>query len=82
MKKRMNKKKDEGIGTSINNDIKSISYFLSILFCAFRACGVIDWHWFWIVFPIFVSWGLGIVALCFMGIIAMAALKEGKKDEK
>ena len=32
-------------GENFGKGLKSLCYFLTILFCALRACDVIDWPW-------------------------------------
>ena len=34
------------VGGALGSALKEICYFLTILFCALRACGVINWSWF------------------------------------
>ena len=63
------------IGEAIGATIKRICYFLTILFCALRACGIINWHCFWIMSPIFASWGIVILMLMLMGIIKIVETK-------
>ncbi len=74
----MSKKEKERISTSFSKTIKETLYFLAILFCAFRACGIINWNWFWIMSPIF-SWIIALVLFAVTGIIAFAAINNVKK---
>lgn len=72
----MSKKKKESIGASFGKAIKETCYFLTILFCALRACEIIDWNWFWIMSPIFFSWIIALILLAVAGIIAFIAIKD------
>ena len=74
----MNKKQSgaSGVGGAIGSALKDVCYFLTILFCALRACGVITWSWFWVMSPIFFSWVLALVCLGIVGLIAAIALKD------
>ena len=47
------------VGGALGSALKEICYFLTILFCALRACGVINWSWFWVMSPIFLLLGAG-----------------------
>lgn len=33
----------------------SIKYILTIVFCVLKICGVINWNWIWVFYPILVS---------------------------
>jgi len=41
---------------------------LTILFIALKLCGVIAWSWWWVLAPLWISWGL-ILILLVIGII-------------
>ena len=71
----------KSVGSIIGEAIREVCYFLAILFCVLRACDVINWGWFWIMFPIFASWAAGIILLAVAGIIAFAAIEEAKSCE-
>ena len=55
-------------------------YFLTMLFCALRACDVIDWPWFLVMSPIFISWIITIAALVIAGLLAVS-LVNGDGDK-
>lgn len=80
MMSRINKKKDQNVGNSLGNAIKEICYFLTILFCALRVCGVISWSWFWIMSPIFLSWIIGLVGIVIGCAIAFAVIEVDEDD--
>ena len=42
---------------------------LTILFIAFKLAKIIDWEWIWILSPLWISFGLGIIGLIIFGII-------------
>ena len=60
--------------------LKSLCYFLTILFCALRACDVIDWPWFLVMSPIFISWIITIAVLVIAGLLAVS-LVNGDGDK-
>lgn len=64
------------VGGALGSALKEICYLLTILFCALRACGVINWSWFWVMSPIFFSWVLTLVCFGIVGLIAAIALKD------
>lgn len=67
----MSKKQSDAssAGGIIGSALKEICYFLTILFCDLRACGVINWSWFWVMSPIFFSLALALVCLGIVGLI-------------
>ena len=67
------------IGDSLGKSISELCYFLAVLFCALRACDIISWKWYWIMSPIFISWGLGVLFLALAGVITMSLLKSKKE---
>lgn len=69
-------KKKESVGSYLGSSIKETCWFLTILFCALRACNIITWSWFWVMSPIFFSWALALVCLGVAGLIAIVALKD------
>ncbi len=52
-------KKKESVGSYLGSSIKETCWFLTILFCALRACDIITWSWFWVMSPIFFFLGVG-----------------------
>lgn len=67
-------------GENFGKGLKNLCYFLTILFCTLRACDVIDWPWFLVMSPIFISWIIGIVALVVAGLLAVS-LVNGDGDK-
>jgi len=41
---------------------------LAILFIALKLMGYIKWNWFWVLSPIWISFGL-VIILCFIALI-------------
>ena len=41
----------------------SFSGLLTILFIALKLCKVIDWSWVWVLSPLWIDLGLGIIAI-------------------
>ncbi len=68
--KNMKHKKEKSGGAELGSAVGSTGNFLTILFCALRACGIIHWSWFWIMSPIFFSWVLLVVLLVLAGVMA------------
>ena len=73
---KVDKKKEQSVGASLGKAVKETCYFLTILFCVLRACGITNWSWFWIMSPIFFSWVISFAALAIAGIIAFAAIED------
>ena len=67
-------------GESFGQGLKNICYFLTMLFCTLRACDVIDWPWFLVMSPIFISWIITIAALVIAGLLAVS-LVNGDGDK-
>lgn len=63
-------------GGVLGRALSKISDFLTILFCALRACGVIDWSWFWVMSPTFFSWVLVFVCFGIAGFIDTIAPRD------
>lgn len=72
----MKRKKENSIGAELGSSIKDTCNFLTILFCALRACGIIHWSWFWIMSPIFFSWVLTVILIIIAGLLSLALLDE------
>lgn len=74
----MSKKQNgaSGVGSAIGSTLKELCYLLTILFCTLRACGVINWSWFWIMSPIFLSWVLALVCFGIVGLVTVIASKD------
>lgn len=71
-------RKEKKSGAQFGKSLKELCYFLTILFCALRACNVIGWAWYWIMSPIFVSWVIGILLLAVAGCAFAALYKENE----
>ena len=53
--------------------------FLTLLFCALRACDVITWPWYAIMAPVFIAYGIAIVGLVIIGIVGLnGAIEDGR----
>ena len=46
---------------------------LTIAFIILKLCGVINWSWWWVLSPIIISTGLGLIILIIALIIAIIA---------
>lgn len=64
------------VGEAIGGALHETCYFLTVLFCSLRACGVINWSWFWVMSPIFFSWASALVVLGFVGVVAAKAFND------
>lgn len=42
---------------------------LTVLFIALKLCGVISWSWWWVLSPIWISFGLAFVILFIIGVV-------------
>lgn len=71
-----NKEEKQSSGTVIAKFIDNTTNFLTFLFCALRACGIIQWNWYWVISPIFIKWALTAALCAAFGLIAAVAIKE------
>lgn len=39
---------------------------LTIIFIVLKLCKVITWSWWWVLSPIWISWGLALVLILFL----------------
>lgn len=54
---------------------------LTIAFIVLKLCGVIDWSWWWVVSPIWISVALVVVVSFTIGLVAaLRAKKRGKHE--
>ena len=49
--------------------VGSFAKLLTVVFITLKLCGVINWSWWWVVSPIFISIGLAIVILLFATVL-------------
>lgn len=55
----------------MNNDTQRGMGFTSVLtliFIVLKLCKVITWSWWWVLSPIWISWGLALVLILFIWI--------------
>ena len=54
---------------------------LTIIFIVLKLTKVITWSWWWVLSPIWITWGVSIVTLFILGIVSIVlAIKENKKN--
>lgn len=73
------KNENESLGASIGKTIHDLSYFLTMLFCALRACDVITWKWYWVMSPLFAHEIIGIIGLIVVGAITFIIVTDKNK---
>ncbi|MDD5022197.1 MAG: hypothetical protein PHR82_08750 [Endomicrobiaceae bacterium] len=61
-------KEEKSKASSLGKGIKELCLYISLVFCALRATGVIEWNWFWILSPIIISNAFAILILAAAGI--------------
>jgi hypothetical protein len=42
---------------------------LTLIFVVLKLVGVIGWSWWWVLSPLWISFGLGLVILFFVGLV-------------
>jgi len=47
----------------------SFATLLTVVFITLKLCGVINWSWWWVVSPIFISIGLALFILLFATVL-------------
>ena len=68
-KKIMQKKNIMWRRTKMKNDTRCGMGFTSVLtliFIVLKLCKVITWSWWWVLSPIWISWGLALVLILFI----------------
>lgn len=53
--------------------------FLTLIFIVLKLIGVIDWSWVQVFIPVYISIGIYLIWLLFMGTIASISFKVTKK---
>ena len=61
-------KREISVSVSIGG---SFSSFLAIAFIVLKLCHVIEWSWLWVLSPIWITFGIGIL-LIIIGLIVFA----------
>lgn len=55
----------------MNNDTQrgmGLTSVLTIIFIVLKLCKVITWSWWWVLSPIWISWGIDLVVILFIWI--------------
>jgi len=50
----------------------SLAWVLFIVFLILKLTHVINWSWWWVTSPLWISFGIGIVVLVILGLVALA----------
>ena len=75
--------------TNATNGGLGLSTVLFLIFLVLKLCNVIDWSWWWVTSPLWISSGL--IVLLFIGVYIYYSIEEvrmnpkpkrGKKDDK
>lgn len=58
------------------NTTSSVSYtgVLTLIFVVLKLCNVIDWSWWWVLCPIWISFALSLLFIIILGIISIFAI--------
>ena len=54
---------------NVNNGI-GLPGLLTVLFIGLKLCKVINWSWWWVLSPLWISFGIFVVIILVIGIIA------------
>lgn len=73
----MNKQK-----TNITIDLGGLSTIIFIVFLILKLTNVIDWSWWWVTSPLWISVGLGLVALLIYTIVLLCIYGARKRKLK
>ena len=49
----------------------SLSTLLTVAFVVLKLCKVITWSWVWVLSPIWISWGIALVVIVIVLLIAL-----------
>ena len=65
-----------------NNKTKGIGFarLLTIAFIVLKLCKVITWSWVWVLAPLWISFGLSLVAIIVCVIVALIAKAVSKNS--
>ena len=56
----------------VNVNLAGLPTLLTVLFVALKLLGKIDWSWWWVLAPMWISFGLVFAVLIVVAIIAVA----------
>ena len=59
-----------------NNNRMSASTALTLIFVTLRLCKVIDWSWWWVLSPLWITAGIAILALAVIAICDLSDSRE------
>ena len=75
-------KKSNDTNSHLGDSVSSTCYFLSLLFCVLQACDIIDWKWYWIMSPMFITWAITLVCTAIVLIAGYAVSHSNKRSKK
>ena len=52
-----------------------LDVILTIVFLVLKLCGVITWSWWWVLSPIWISWGIVIIVIALSAIFFPVAFR-------
>lgn len=55
-----------------------LTSLLTVAFVVLKLCGVIDWSWWWVLSPLWISTALGILLVFVMFVVISVRDKKGK----
>lgn len=55
---------------NVNFSSGGISTLLTIAFIVLKLCGVIDWAWVWVLAPLWISFGLSLLIILIVLLVA------------
>lgn len=64
---------NESKGSSAAGGGIGFTGLLTLVFIVLKLCGVINWSWWWVLSPLWISAGLVVVVLLIIGIICLIA---------
>ena len=62
---------DRNNNTNVSAGGIGFGSLLTIVFIVLKLVGVINWSWWWVLSPIWISWGIGLVALLIVFIVIL-----------
>jgi hypothetical protein len=66
--------------TNTTNSGVSLGTVLFLIFLVLKLCNVIDWSWWWVTSPLWISAGL--LVLLFIGIFIYYSIKDARMNSK
>lgn len=71
-------------GNNVSSGGLGLGGVLTVIFVVLKLCGLIDWSWWWVLSPLWISFGLAliIVVIIFGGIAIIDLVERGNRRKR